>query len=285
MPSVRARRPSRLTSARLARATGSPRWPARAPCSSSPAAAERSGRQARLRCRRRSEWRVSMCGLIVSATQWVRDSRYDAASCEHWRGARVLAVYSVRWCSGVADSSRRCSAPATTPTCTSTCTSVTGHGGGRRTRSEPGVGLAVAVRPPLLELRRPRSSARPAPILHVFGGPALAVAGAVHRGRRRRRRRAGRVDDVPRAVARDRRAAARRRRAGRARGAPAAAGRARPARQGAHRGIPAAATSIWSPSRTTTASLDAGAEVLIVEVRGNVAIVERAPETSPAGRT
>ena len=33
------------------------------------------------------------------------------------------------------------------------------------------------------------------------------------------------------------------------------------------------------------ASLDAGAEVLIVEVRGNVAVVERAPETSPAGRT
>jgi len=33
------------------------------------------------------------------------------------------------------------------------------------------------------------------------------------------------------------------------------------------------------------ASLDTGTEVLIVEVRGNVAVVERAPETSPAGRT
>ncbi len=33
------------------------------------------------------------------------------------------------------------------------------------------------------------------------------------------------------------------------------------------------------------ATLDAGVEVLIVEVRGNVAVVERAPETSPAGRS
>lgn len=32
-------------------------------------------------------------------------------------------------------------------------------------------------------------------------------------------------------------------------------------------------------------TLDAGVEVLIVEVRGNVAVVERAPETSPAGRS
>lgn len=31
--------------------------------------------------------------------------------------------------------------------------------------------------------------------------------------------------------------------------------------------------------------LDAGTEVLIVEVRGTVAVVERAPETSPAGRS
>ena len=33
------------------------------------------------------------------------------------------------------------------------------------------------------------------------------------------------------------------------------------------------------------AALDAGAVVLIVEVRGNVAVVERAPETSPPGRS
>jgi membrane protein implicated in regulation of membrane protease activity len=33
------------------------------------------------------------------------------------------------------------------------------------------------------------------------------------------------------------------------------------------------------------ASLDTGADVLIVEVRGNIAVVERAPETSPAGRS
>ena len=32
-------------------------------------------------------------------------------------------------------------------------------------------------------------------------------------------------------------------------------------------------------------SLDAGAEVLIVEVRGNVAVVERAPASLPAGRS
>jgi membrane protein implicated in regulation of membrane protease activity len=33
------------------------------------------------------------------------------------------------------------------------------------------------------------------------------------------------------------------------------------------------------------APLDAGAVVLIVEVRGNVAVVERVPETSPADRS
>jgi hypothetical protein len=32
-------------------------------------------------------------------------------------------------------------------------------------------------------------------------------------------------------------------------------------------------------------ALDAGTPVLIVEVRGNVAVVERSPETSPPGRT
>jgi hypothetical protein len=69
-----------------------------------------------------------------------------------------------------------------------------------------------------------------------------------------------------------------------ARGASCCRSRAGSAGRSASR-CPAAATSIWSPSGDDDAALDAGAVVLIVEVRGNVAVVERAPETSPPGRS
>ena len=92
---------------------------------------------------------------------------------------------------------------------------------------------------------------RPAPSCTCSAGPRwpslapfIAAAVGVAAG-------LGASIDVPRAVARDRRAAAWRRRAGRSRGdACCCRSRAGSAARCASR-IPAAATSIWSPSRTT----------------------------------
>ena len=76
----------------------------------------------------------------------------------------------------------------------------------------------------------------------------------------------------------------RRGRARRTRREAAVAGRARTAREGAARAAGAAATSICWPSPRTRRSRP-GAEVLIVEVRGNVAVVARAPAERPAPRS
>ena len=160
----------------------------------------------------------------------------------------------------------------------------TGHGTWRRARSEPGVGAILS----LFGLRfwsfgsrvlRP-DRRRPA----LIGGPALAVAAPLISGGVGVAAGLG-ASTAFRALARDT--------IGQVKGASALVGRegrlllpvARTQRGKVRMPVPGGGHVDLLAESDDDDALDAGVEVLIVEVRGNVAIVERAPAALPAGRS
>jgi membrane protein implicated in regulation of membrane protease activity len=121
-------------------------------------------------------------------------------------------------------------------------------------------------------------------VLHLIGGPALAVAAPLISGGVGVAAGLG-ASTAFRALARDT--------IGQVKGASALVGRegrlllpvARAQRGKVRMPVPGGGHVDLLAESDDDAALDAGVEVLIVEVRGNVAIVERAPAALPAGRS
>ena len=121
-------------------------------------------------------------------------------------------------------------------------------------------------------------------VLHVIGGPALAVAAPLISGGVGVAAGLG-ASTAFRALARDT--------IGQVKGASALVGRegrlllpvARTQRGKVRMPVPGGGHVDLLAESDDDEALDAGVEVLIVEVRGNVAMVERAPAALPAGRS
>ena len=154
----------------------------------------------------------------------------------------------------------------------------------RRARSEPGVSAILS----LFGLRFWSFGAAffglTGLVLHLIGGPALAVAAPLISGGVGVAAGLG-ASTAFRALARDT--------IGQVKGASALVGRegrlllpvARTQRGKVRMPVPGGGHVDLLAESDDDDALDAGVEVLIVEVRGNVAIVERAPAALPAGRS